>query len=359
MKKRVVLAMSGGVDSSVAAYLLKKRGYSVIGVTFKVWPKSFCKEAGPKSCCSFESISDARSTCDQLNIPHYVINCEKLFKDKVIDTFIKSYKNGLTPNPCVICNERVKFPVLMNKAGETGSNFIATGHYAKSTYSRRCKRYFIKEARDKNKDQSYVLFSLTQDILSKLILPVGDFSKQKIVSIAKRLKLKSYHRKESQEICFIPDDDLNKFLSEHLSNKIKRGSIKTKEGKVLGEHQGTCFYTIGQRKGLRISYGKPIYVIDIDHKNGDIIIGSHNDTLKKVVTANDTSWNESVKKGQLLKGVMAKIRYKHPKAKAEVAILTSKTAEVNFLKAQSSPTPGQAVVFYRRDAVLGGGWITR
>ncbi|NQT94909.1 MAG: tRNA 2-thiouridine(34) synthase MnmA [Candidatus Omnitrophica bacterium] len=358
-KKQVVLAMSGGVDSSVAAYLLKKQGYSVIGVTFKVWPKNLCGKHARRSCCSVDAIADARSVCAKLGIPHYAIDCEKEFKRRVIDHFINSYKRGLTPNPCIICNEEIKFPILLKKARQTKSDYIATGHHARCVYNKKHKRFVIKEGKDKKKEQSYVLFSLNQDILSHLILPVGDYTKDKIRAIAKRLKFASYSREESQEICFVMDNNLNKFLKEKLKKKdIRPGIIKNKDGAILGKHPGTCFYTIGQRRGLKISCGKPIYITDINHKKGEIVIGDYNDTLKKTLRAKDINWIIPPKKSQKLLHAEARTRYKEPKAKASLKPLSSKTCEVRFSKPQSSPTPGQAVVFYKGDTVIAGAWIT-
>jgi len=356
----VVLAMSGGVDSSVAAYLLKKQGFDVIGLTFKVWPKDLCGENVRKSCCSADAIKDAREVCAKLGFPHYVIDCAKEFKESVIDDFLDSYKKGLTPNPCIVCNQRIKFPLLLKKAKETGSGYIATGHHARCLLDTRSKRFVIKEGEDSKKDQSYVLFSLNQNILSHLLLPVGDYTKEKIKSIAKRLKLRSFHREESQEICFVTDNNLNKFLKENLKKKdIKPGLIRHKKGQLLAEHAGTCFYTIGQRKGLRIPYGEPIYITDKDCKTGNIIVGSYKDTLKGKLKADGISWIIPPKKEQKLLRVEAKIRYKHPKVKATVRLLSAKTCEVTFKDSQNAPTPGQAIVFYRGATVVGGGWISK
>lgn len=348
--------MSGGVDSSVAAYLLKKIGYSVIGITFKLWPKELCGSHGEKSCCSLEAINDARSVCHKLDIPHYVLDCEELFKREVIDYFIKSYEAGLTPNPCIICNEKIKFPLALKKANEAAAEYIATGHHARCIFDKKRKYFLIKEGKDKNKDQSYVLFSLTQDILSRLILPVGEFKKDRIKAVAKESGFRQAERKESQEICFIPDNNLERFLKDNLGEKIRPGKIKDKNGRILGEHPGVCFFTRGQRKGLRIPYGKPLYIIDIRNDTDDIIVGDYKDTLEDSIIVNDINWIDKI---DITKPQAAdvKIRYRHPKAKAIIKILSPNNCQINFLKPQPSPTPGQAAVFYKKDTVIGGGWI--
>ncbi len=358
-RKSVVLAMSGGVDSSVAAYLLKSEGYSVIGITFKVLPKSSCGKQSRKSYCSSDATDDARQVCQKLGIPHYVIDCAKEFKKKIIVKFLDSYKRGLTPNPCITCNERIKFPLLLKKAGEFNTRYISTGHHARCGYNRKIKRFTVKIGKDRQKDQSYVLFGLNQDILSRLILPVGDFTKDEIRSVAKKLNLKSFHREESQEICFVADNDLDKFLKKNLKKDIKPGYIKEKTGKVLGRHYGTCFYTIGQRRGLRIAYGKPIYVTDINHRTGDIVIGDYSDTLRKRVNIKEACWAIPLKPKQKRLKVDVKIRYRHDKAKAVLNIFSPGRCEVIFAKPQNAPTPGQAAVFYKNNAVIGGGWIAR
>lgn len=358
-RESVVVAMSGGVDSSVTAYLLKEKGYSVTGVTFKLLPNSFYKSGTVRNNRFPNTANNARHACEKIGIPHHVVDCAKDFKRKVIDDFLDSYRKGLTPNPCIICNNRIKFPLLLRTAQRSKAQYIATGHYARCVYNREAERFVIKDGKDKQKNQSYVLFGLNQKKLSKLILPLGSFSKEKVRALAKRLKLGSLDSRESQEICFVLDDDLPKFLRNNLGSAIREGRIKDMRAVVLGSHCGTCFYTIGQRRGLRIPYGKPIYVVDINHKAGDITVGSHKDILRKRIRVKDVQWSLPLQNNQKRLNVKVKIRYRNRKAKAVLNILSPKTCEAVFAVSQSAPAPGQAAVFYKGDTVIGGGWITK
>lgn len=351
--------MSGGVDSSVAAYLLQRKGYAVIGVTFKLWQDSACKDQKPKDCCSFDSIKDAKELCGKLGIAHYVLDCAKEFKAEVIDGFLDCYKKGLTPNPCIICNKKIKFPLLLEMANSLGVDYIATGHYAKCKYSRKLRTFIISEGSDKKKDQSYVLFPLSQKALSRLKLPLGGYKKNAVRLIAKKLKINAYNRKESQEICFIKDDNLKRFLQENLGSSIKKGPIKDINGRILSAHEGTCFFTIGQRRGLRIPYGSPIYVADINPETAEITVGNYSDTLKKYAHVKGVNWIINPGKAKFLKGVKVQIRYKHKKARADINIDSRNNVSVTFKKPQSAPTPGQAAVFYKNSTVIGGGWIAK
>jgi len=355
--KRIVIALSGGVDSSVAAALLKEQGYDVIGMTMKIWPKSQCGYDKKRACCSLEGIADARLVAEKLQIPYYVINLEKEFKREVIDYFCAEYANGRTPNPCIACNEKTKFGHLMDSARKVGADLIATGHHARVEYDKAKKRYLLKKGKDKAKDQSYVLFRLTQKQLSRIILPIGYITKFRVRSIAKKLGLGHVYRKlSSQEICFIPDNNYPKFLIKEMGVKPKKGAIVNTEGKILGEHKGIFYYTIGQRHGLGIAHTKPLYVIEIDKERNRIIVGEKQETRRKTLLAEGVNW---ISTGRLDKPsrLKVKIRYGHKGANALVKDLGQSRALVEFNEAQEAITPGQATVFYKKETVVGGGWI--
>jgi len=370
MRHKVVIAMSGGVDSSVAAALLVKKGYNVIGVSMKLWPLDLCGKEKPKSCCSTKDLNDARFVASQLGIPFYAIDLSKEFKRDVMDYFSAEYASGRTPNPCILCNEKIKFGALFKKAKKLQADFIATGHYAKIDYDRKRKRFSLKEARDKKKDQSYALFGLNQSQLPEIIFPLGGYTKKEVRGISKKLKLKTADKKESQEICFIWDNSYPEFLKSNYGVKPKPGDIVDKSGNVLGRHPGFMFFTIGQRRGLNLGGNKePMYVTDIDAKNNRITVGYKQDLEKNTLFADGINWIDypGVGAGRDLPlqsplKVKAKIRYNHKAAPAVVYPVTFRprrpeAVKVVFDKPQSAITPGQAVVFYKGDSVLGGGWI--
>ena len=262
MKKKVVIGMSGGVDSSVAAYLLKEQGYEVIGIMMKLSPDNPDYEENEGGCCSISAASDARRVADVLDIPFYVMNFKDAFKTNVIDNFIDEYMEGRTPNPCIVCNKIIKFEEFLRKAKALGADYIATGHYAK--IEKQEDRYVLKKADDDRKDQTYALYSLTQEQLSHTLMPCGDYSKPEIRNIAERIGLEVFRKKDSQEICFIPDNDHGAYIKKYSGREIKPGNFVDKHGKVIGTHKGIVYYTIGQRKGLGIALGKPVFVTDIN-----------------------------------------------------------------------------------------------
>lgn len=350
--------MSGGVDSSVAAALLKQQGYEVIGVTMQLWPAQ-----GPGGevdrfggCCGLGAIMDAKRVAHMLGIPHYVMNFRGIFSDKVIANFCREYSLGRTPNPCIRCNQYVKFDALLQRAKELDADFIATGHYSRIEYDQRSGGYCLKRGVDLSKDQSYVLYMMNQDQLRQSLMPLGYLTKKRVRQIAQEIGLPVADKEESQEICFIPDDDYPRFLREYMPQAVKPGPILDQQGNVLGQHRGILFYTIGQRRRLGLSTVKPLYVVAIDRERNGIIVGSKEDSYKEGLIANELSWVAWERLAQPMK-VKAKIRYRHQEAQATVTPLDEDKVQVKFQEPQMAPTPGQAVVFYNGDSVLGGGTI--
>lgn len=351
---RVIVAMSGGVDSSVAAALLKREGYQPIGVTLQIWSADSCDSSGKrsKSCCSPVQIDLARRVCSTLGIPHYVFNVVREFDREVVDYFCREYQEGRTPNPCVICNDRLKFSWLWDKARQLGAEAIATGHYAKIV--RNGERFSFKKAGDKRKDQSYFLFTLTQDQLKRTLFPLGDYTKTEIRHIAADLKLVTANQAESQDICFIPNNDYPKFLSSRFP--VSDGPIYNLKGEQVGTHKGIPFYTIGQRKGLGLAMKTPCYVIRIDSERNALIIGEKQDLLQREITAKGVNWIEgSLPESPFEANV--RIRYRHEEAPAKILPLGKDRIQIHFDFPQSAVTPGQAAVMYHGDTLLGGGWI--
>ncbi len=345
-KTKVVVAISGGVDSSVAAVLLKRADFDVVGVFMKFWKEG---KTGENRCCSTESEKLARLVAKKIDIPFYVINCEKEFKKEVVDYFLREYKKGNTPNPCVVCNKEIKFGFLIERALKIGADFIATGHYAI------IKNGKLLKSRDKEKDQSYFLWQLNQKQLSRILFPVGGYTKTEIRKLAKKFRLPTAKTQESQEICFVPAT-INDFLKKYL--KTKPGDIVDKKGNILGKHQGLYFYTIGQRKGLGVNQG-PYYVVGKALKKNILIVSKNEkDLLGKELIAKNVNWI-SGKQVKLPLKIKAKIRYKHESADAVIKNFEKGKTKVIFAKPQKAITPGQSVVFYKNQELLGGAIIDR
>ena len=342
-KDKVLLGMSGGVDSAVSAILLKEQGYEVYGVTLKLWGQ--------------EKVEDAEKICTKLGIEHYRIDAKKEFKERVIDDFICKYKINQTPNPCIECNKYLKFGYMYELAQKMGIEYLATGHYAKMEYSEKYERYVIKKAKNLAKDQSYVLYNMPKNLLGKVIFPLGEIeSKEKIREIARNYNLEVANKPDSEDICFIPDGDYKKFLEENSDIQPKNGKIVNTKGEVLGEHQGLYRYTIGQRKGLGIAYSKPLYVIGFNTDKNELIVGIENELYKSEMLVNNLNLLLVDEIPNSIK-VLVKTRYSAKEYPATIKMIEKDTIKVKFDNPVARITPEQSAVFYIEDMVLGGGKI--
>jgi tRNA-specific 2-thiouridylase len=356
-KTRVVVGMSGGVDSSATAALLLDQGYDVVGITLKLWPQD-CVSRAEDKCCGPQAVTDARSVSNKLGISYYLVDEAQEFQQQVINYFAEEYKAGRTPNPCVMCNERLKFGTLINRARQLGADYVATGHYARIEHGTNGSRTLLKRGKDLKKDQSYFLFSLKQEQLSRCLMPLGELTKSDTRDVARTACLKTADKEESMEICFVPDKDYGKFLTQAKLVEKHKGEIVNLQGQVLGHHDGIEFFTIGQRKGLLLTSPKPLYVIELDPVRNRVIVGDESALDKDELTVERCNWIPFPELEKPIE-VMAKIRYNHPGVSATVTPTGNGSARVKLHIPQRAVTPGQACVFYQDDLVVGGGWIRR
>lgn len=356
-KKKVVVGMSGGVDSSVAAYLLKEQGYDVVGVTMQIWQdEEEITQEENGGCCGLSAVEDARRVAAALEIPYYVMNFKKEFKENVMDYFVAEYLKGRTPNPCIACNRYVKWESLLKRSMEIGADYIATGHYARVIQLSN-GRYALQQSATTAKDQTYALYNLTQHQLAHTLMPVGEYTKDEIRAIAEKIGLRTANKPDSQEICFIPDNDYAGFIDREAAGKVpKPGNFVLADGTVIGQHKGITHYTVGQRKGLNLAMGHPVFVTEIRPETDEVVIGEAEDVFGDTLMANHLNFM-TIEDFKDEIQVRAKIRYSHKGAECIVKKVGEDLVECRFKEPVRAITPGQAVVFYQDDIVVGGGTI--
>lgn len=355
---RILCAMSGGVDSSVAALLLKQAGHEVIGVSMKLADVPSDPSVKTSGCCSVKDFNDARMVCDSLEIPFYAMNFKDQFKEKVMNVFVEEYLKGRTPNPCVLCNQEIKFDAFLAKADELNADYVATGHYARIDQDQETREFSLLRGKDRNKDQSYFLFSLGQKELSRILFPVGDLTKPEVREIARKNNLKTKDKPESQEICFVPNDDPGAFIDSYAQNSLSGpGEFVDAEGKVLGEHTGIHHFTLGQRRGTQVAMGRRFYVSHINPQTRRITLAEDSALYQESLLASQVTWTGQVPTEE--EWIEAKIRYRTEPSICRARKLDSGEIKVDFRAPQRAITPGQAIVFYQGEKVLGGGWIEK
>ena len=356
MPRKVLALMSGGVDSSTAAAILSEQGFDVVGITMKVWDDAEGGDEPAKRCCSLADVEDARRICARLKIPHYVSNAKAAFKKHVVDPFCDEYLSGRTPNPCIVCNTEIKFRLMLRKARALGAECVATGHYARIERDEGTGRLLLKKGRDTAKDQTYFLHELTQRQLGRIMFPLGEFTKTQVRAMARGLGLGVASKPESQEICFVPGNDYRELLEKMRPDELMPGPIVDLEGNELGRHKGIAYYTIGQRRGLGIAHPRPLYVVGFDLAKSAVIVGTSERLWSDELVAEKVNWI-SIKKLRGPMRVKARIRYRHEECPATISPREDGSVRVLFDEPQRAITPGQSVVFYNSDVVVGGGVI--
>lgn len=355
---KVVIAMSGGVDSSVCGLLMQNEGYECIGMTMRLW--SGREKGSEKTCCGSKSVEDARLVAERIGFPFYAINFQKEFWKEVIEPFANAYFSGSTPSPCILCNEKMKFDSLYEKALSIGAHKVCTGHYARIEFDHDKKRWLLKKGVDEKKDQSYFLFSMTQEQLSNTLFPLGEYTKPQIREIALKAGLVTAKKSESQDICFIPDGDYASFLKTHFPDRLPpKGTVKHTDGQILGEHNGIHQVTIGQRRGLNVAFGLPLYVTAIDPQKNEVTLGEREQTNQNACYLTRVNWIAALPDEDQSYRLKVKIRARSKEVWAKVTSKRDNRALIEFDEPQHAITPGQAAVFYEDDVVFGGGWIEK